>query len=230
MGICSSNHRYPSCNRYSSYLMTKMVMGARWRCGIDNKCNNSTLSTPRNNFHGSKVITAPLISYFIKFLVTRCRNFSLSMRSQSSNFMVGMQPRCVPSNTIPSGRCRIWSELLISSRSFTTLAHPFHGGTYVGYFVAECNGWVLTPISSSSPVAVIKAYKSSSSSSISNLTAFPFSSMDSFLCRGFLRDMHTGPITYLSFLVLGVHGDFRISVTTPAPSGRPSTIWVCTAS
>lgn len=97
MGIGSSSNRYPSCTSQSNCLMTKMVMGAQWKCGIHNKCSNLAFSTPCSHFHGSNVITTPLVFCFIKFTISRCGNFSLSVRSQSLNFMVGTRLRCVPS-------------------------------------------------------------------------------------------------------------------------------------
>lgn len=207
----------------------KMVIGMQWKCGIHNKHNNLTFPTPHSHFHGSNVITAPSTFCFIKFPVSRCRNFSLSARSLSSNFIVGTRPRCVPSNTMPSGRSGVWSEIFVSSKFFGTLVFPFSEGTYAGSFVAEHNSWISCSTSSSSTVA-IRAYKSSSSSSVSIMTAFPFSSMDSLLCHRFLEDMCIGPIAYLSFLGHNVRGDLGIFVTTLVPSGTSSTIKVCAAS
>ena len=71
MGIGSSSHRYPSCTRQSSFLMMKMVMGVRWKCGIHSKCNNLAFSTPRSHFYASNVVTTPLVFYFMRFLVSR---------------------------------------------------------------------------------------------------------------------------------------------------------------
>lgn len=100
----------------------------------------------------------------------------------------------------------------------------------MGSFVAEHNSWISSSMSSSSSSAEIRAYKSSSSSSLSIVTAIPFSTMDSYLCRGFLSDIRTGPIACLSFLGLGVRGDLGIYVTTLAPYGTSSIILVCVAS
>jgi len=130
-GIGSSGHRYPSCTRQSSCLMKKMVMGMQGKCHIHNKCNNVAFSTPRSHFRDSNIFTTPLVFYFIRFLVSSCGNVSQSMRSYSTNFMVGTRPRCMPPNTMPSGRSGVWSQLFISSRSFGTLVFHFQGGTYL---------------------------------------------------------------------------------------------------
>ena len=183
--------------------------------------------------HGSAIFVALLLSspprYFssLDSLSLGVGTFSIS-EVPVFKFYSG-HAAYVPSNTMPSGRNGVWSELSIVSRSFGTLVFPFHEGTYVGHFATEHNDWISSSTSSYSFVVAIRACKSSSSSSISIMTAFPFYSIDKFLCRGFLGYMHTGPIAYLFFFGRGVSGDLGISVTTPAPSGTSYTMGVYAA-
>lgn len=83
-------------------------------------------------------------------------------------------------------------------------------------------------MASSSSSAMISSHRSSSSSSFSIGTVFPYSSIDSLLCSEFRRDTCTGAITYLSFLHLGVRGDFKISATIPTTFGTSPTVRACT--
>lgn len=83
-------------------------------------------------------------------------------------------------------------------------------------------------MSKSSSSVRINSY---SSSFASILMGFPFSYKMSFFLCGFLREMHTDIIAYLSFFSLCVLGDLGTSTTTPALFGEASTTSIsCAAS
>lgn len=118
----------------------------------------------------------------------------------------------------------------MASRSFGILVFPFRGGTYSGNFIAKCTSWMSSSMPSASSISSKRAYRSSSSSSISMVTSLPFSSIESLPNRGFLGDMRIGPAICLSFLGLGVRGDFGISGVTQVSLGTSCTVGFYAAS
>lgn len=166
----------------------------------------------------------------MRLSVSKCGNFLLSTRSQSSKFIMGRWPRCKPSNIIPSRRSKVWSALLVASRSFGIFVFPFREGMYSGNFVAERTSWMSSSMSFGSSKSSMRAYRSSSLSCVSMVTALPFPSIKSLLNYGFRRDMQTSPTTCLSFIGLGVRGDFRISGTFPASTETSFTVGSMAAS
>ena len=145
MGIGSSSHRYPMRTRQRSCLMTKIVICARWKCGIHSRWSSLSFSPPCNHFCGFSIVTDPSLLCFMRFLVSKCGNFSLFARSQYSNFIFGTWPKVYPSKRIPYMRSGVWSTLLVTSKSLGTIAFHFHRGTYSGNFVVVCIGWIIFP-------------------------------------------------------------------------------------
>lgn len=107
----------------------------------------------------------------------------------------------------------------MASRSLGALNFPFHEGTHVGNLVTEGIGGTSSSTSSYTYIWSIRACKSYTSSSNSMVMALPFSSIDILPNHGFLGDMRTGPIVYLSFFSRGVRGDFGTSSETTTSLG-----------
>lgn len=166
MGMGLLSHKYPSCNRQRNCLMTNILIRGWWKCGIVRRWSSATsCSFPSTSF-GYSVVMVPSILRPINSLVSRWGNFSVSARSQSSNFIEGIQPNFNPSSVTPLGRDGVMSFLWTKSKYLGTWTFPSCGGTYLGIFTGPETGGISSSISSSGSISSTYVRGSSSSSSL----------------------------------------------------------------